>query len=110
MGLTMNTADIAVSRQGIEKFMSYINTNANYAKKRVYYGSDGFRNMVNTINQFWVGTDATNFINDLNTASSEITSLFNEIYGRLRSAFDQYYSSFLRLQQNTYTKGSIRIR
>ena len=110
MAVSMNAADIAVSKQGINNFLNNIRNNTASAQKKVYSSSDGFRNMVNTIRTYWSGTDADNFIADLTTSASDITSMFNEVYNRLYSAFNEYYNQFLRLQSRTYTKGSIRIR
>ena len=110
MALSMQNADIAVSRQGIQRFMSLLDSNVKTLQRRVYVNSPLFMDVVKTISNYWKGEDADNFVRDLSTGVSEITALFNEIYGRLRSAFDQYYVNFLRMQQSTYQRGSIKIR
>ena len=110
MALTMQSADVAVSRQGIEKFRSQLSTNASYAKRRIYPSSQYYQNMIRMIRENWVGVDADNFLRDLNIAAQDISTLCDDIYNRLTQAFNNYYSNFLKMQNSTYTKGQIRIR
>lgn len=108
-GLGMGKAEIAVSQKGIKNLISKIETNSKTAKKKVGVKASDFTNLKKVITDYWKGADADNFIADLQTATTVIENLSDNIYKQLSTALNDYYNAFIRMQNQNYSKGSTKI-
>ena len=65
MGLTMSNATYARSTTGIKNLKANLIGDITAVTKKLTPTSDTYKTMVNTINNYWVGEDATAFLKDL---------------------------------------------
>lgn len=99
MSLTMSNATYARSTTGIKNLKANLIGDITAVTKKLTPTSDSYKSMVNTINNYWVGEDATAFIKDL---EKQIDTLNKNIsnFKKYVDAFDTEQSAFMKFQTN----------
>lgn len=99
MGLTMSNATYARSTTGIKNLKANLTGDIAAVTKRLSPNSEGYRAMMNTINNYWVGEDANAFKRDL---EKQIDALNKNIsnFKKYVDAFDTEQNAFAKFQSN----------
>ena len=109
MALGMKTADMAVSKTGMENLRADINKKAKNAASIADVASKEFKELENTIRTYWQGVDCDNFITDLKVAVKSLNGSINTYSNLITKSLDVYYNEFLSMQKSTYKPGSVKI-
>lgn len=99
MSLTMSNATYARSTSGIKNLKANLTNDITAVTRNLSPSSDKYKAMVNVINNYWVGEDATAFIKDL---EKQIDTLNKNIsnFKKYVDAFDAEQNAFLKFQSN----------